>query len=324
MIGATQRHGVEAPRIVVIDAGKSSVRAALFTGEHLLARHRAETGFPHPQEPGARETVQAAVADILGRLGNGPCDTLVLATTGVRRVGRDELALAAALAEQLGCEVLVQNDVVAAYLGALGPRPGILVQAGTGSFVLGVAAGRPPVRIDGWGYLAGDRGSGFALGRAGVQGCFGALDGTGPATSLTGMIAGSHPEQFLRDLYASPHPVRQIAGWAPTVLRAAAAGDEVAAQAVRDVAAQLVDMVLAAGHRLGDREPATLPVSCIGGLFADDQFTDAVTAALSAARPDVLLCPPAGDALDGGRLLAVDRHDPIITALTRAPGDEET
>ncbi|WP_193106107.1 N-acetylglucosamine kinase [Brachybacterium sp. FME24] len=318
MLATPPPRGVDGPRIAVIDAGKSTVRAAVFAGERVLARHRAETGFPHPDAPGARGIVLERVQETLRHLEHGPYDVIVLATTGVRTIGRAELELQADLAQHWQCEILVANDVVAAYLGALGPSPGVLVQAGTGSLVLGVAAGRPPVRLDGWGHLAGDRGSGFALGRAGLRAAYAALDGTGPPTALTAQLTGTDPEQVIRDLYASSAPIKDVAALARIVLRTAADGDRVALDVVSTIASELVDMILAAGRRLGDPQHHQLPVASVGGLFADRLFTDTVAAHLREHRPAVEVLQNAGDALEGGRLLATTRDDPITRLLTTA------
>lgn len=304
--------------MVVIDAGKSTMRAAVFSGERVLARHCAETGFPHPEAPGAQGIVLERLQDVLRALQHGPYDVMVLATTGVRAIGAAELELQSALAQRWECEVLVANDVVAAYLGALGPFPGVLVQAGTGSLVLGVAEGNPPVRLDGWGPLAGDRGSGFALGRAGLRAAYAALDGTGPPTALTTQLTDPDPEQVIRDLYASSTPIKDVAARARTVLRTAADGDQVALDVVSMIATALVDMILAAGRRLGDPQLHDLPVAGVGGLFADHLFATAVAEHLREHRPGVKVLEGDGDALDGGRLLATTRDDPITRLLTCA------
>lgn len=322
MLGAPCRQRTGDHRVAVLDAGKSTVRAAVFAGGHALVRHEADTGFPHPRTPGAQQTVLDQVQDVLRRLGHGPYDLVVLATTGVRDIGPVEHELRSALARLLQCEVLVANDVVAAYLGALGPHPGLLVQAGTGSLVLG-AADDDVVRLDGWGHLVGDRGSGFALGRAGLRAAFAALDGTGPPTALTATLTGTDPEQVIRDLYASPTQIRDVAALAPIVLRAAADGDGLARDAVTEVASQLVALVLAAGRRLGDPDLARLPVVRTGGLFCDDLFAGAVTHLLHEHGADVELREAAADPLEGGRLLAATRDEPITDLLTSAVRSED-
>ncbi|GAA1316196.1 N-acetylglucosamine kinase [Brachybacterium tyrofermentans] len=222
MVGAPPQQPITSDRIAVIDAGKSTLRAAVFAGDRLLAHHDEPGGLPHPHAPGAQNTVVERVTGILDRLGHAPYRTLVLAATGVRSIGPYESRLRDALAEQLGCEVLLENDVVAAYLGVLGPRPGVLVQAGTGSVVLAVDADHAPVLLDGWGHVGGDRGSGYALARAGIRAAFSALDDLAPPTALTRLLLGEDPELALHDLYSSSTPIQCVAALAPKVLHAAA------------------------------------------------------------------------------------------------------
>ena len=322
MLAAPCRQRSGDRRVAVLDAGKSTVRAAVFAGEHALVRHETDAGFPHPRTPGAQQDMLDRVQDVLRHLGHGPYDLIVLATTGVRAIGPDELELQSALTRRLGCEVLVENDVVAAYLGALGPHPGILVQAGTGSLVLGVSEDRT-VRLDGWGHLVGDRGSGFALGREGLRAAYAALDGTGPPTALTETLAGTDPEQVIRDLYASPTKIRDVAALAPIVLRAAADGDGLARDAVTEVASQLVALILAAGRRLGDPDLTRLPVVRTGGLFADDLFTGTVTHLLHEHGVAGELREAAADPLEGGRLLAATQDETITNLLTSAVRSED-
>ncbi|HLQ81198.1 MAG TPA: BadF/BadG/BcrA/BcrD ATPase family protein [Brachybacterium sp.] len=324
MVRAPRRRSVDDHRIAVVDAGRSTTRVAVFEGPRLLDRAEAAGGFPHPEAPGALEDVLHQLEVALAPLGHGPYDLLVLATTGVRQLGTTESRLQDALERRWGCEALVVNDVIAAYLGALGSRPGILLEAGTGSLVVGIADGRVPVVLDGWGHLAGDRGSGFALGRAGLRAAFAAIDGTGEATSLTPLLAGPDPERTIRALYASEEQTREVAALAPRVLRAAADGDRTALAAVEGVAAELVTLLLTAGRRLADPQLSALPVAGIGGLFEDALFRETVQRGLRAQLPHARLADAAGDALEGGRLLASTRHEPLTRLLTSAFRNEET
>src|SRR5699024_4492558 len=149
-----------------------------------------------------------------------------------------------------------------------------------------------------------DRGSGFALGRAGLRTAFAAIDGTGEATSLTPLLAGPDPERTIRALYASEEQTREVAALAPPVLRAAAGGDGLALAAVERRAAE--------------------PVAGIGGLFEDALFRGTVQRGLRAQLPHARLADAAGDALEGGRLLASTRHEPLTRLLTSAFRNEET
>lgn len=324
MVRVQRRRSADERRIAVIDAGKSTTRAAVFDGAERLGQCARPVGFPHPESPGALEEILRGVGELLGSLGHHPYDVLVLAATGIRRIGGPESQVQSALSRRWECEVIIENDVVVAYLGALGPRAGMLMQAGTGSLIAAVAEDQPPVVLDGWGHLAGDRGSGFALGRAGLRAAYAAWDGTGPATALVATIIGTDPEQRIRALYAAESPIRAVAALAPTVLRAASDGDEVAFEVVDAVAAALVAQVLAAAKALGDPPLDALPVAGVGGLFEDGLFRATVERRLHALLPHAQLVPGAGGALEGGRLLATTRDEPFTHLLTSAFRNEES
>src|SRR5699024_4728413 len=123
------------------------------------------------------------------------------------------------------------------------------------------------------------------LGRSGLQAACAALDGTGPATALTQALTGTDPERTLDELYASATPTRDVAALAPRVLRIAADGDPVARAAVSQSASALVDLVLAAGRRLGDPRLRDLPLAGVGGLFDDALFAATVAGLLRERAP---------------------------------------
>lgn len=354
LVDAT-RHAVR-DRVAVIDAGASSLRAAVFDGEEELTRYTEHLGLPHPGASTARTTIRDRIATVLERLGHGPYTAVVLATTGIRRLGDIEEEMREDLAGRLGTEVLLANDVVAAYLGSLGPAPGLLLHAGTGSLVLALPEEGGPVVLDGWGHLAGDRGSGFALGRAGLRAAFDSLDGLTQPTRLTELLLGRDPEQMITDLHSSSNQVRDVAAIAPHVLRAAAEGDATAQRLVEDSVGALVEtgraaLVATGGparedpHRpeqdstaasdtrpanapLGTVHPAPAPlqVAGVGGLFVDAHYRSVLTTRVEQALPEAELHLGGGDALRGGLLLHAADDDPHVRALTRAfeSADDET
>src|SRR5262245_60888036 len=89
---------------------------------------------------------------------------LVVASRGIW-TSAERLALARQL-ERLAGRVEVMSDAQAAFLGALGDRPGLLILAGTGSIVIGRDGRGRWTRAGGLGPLLGDEGSAFWIGRA--------------------------------------------------------------------------------------------------------------------------------------------------------------
>ena len=182
--------------------------------------------------------------------------------------------------------------------------------------MLALPEGDEPVVLDGWGHLAGDRGSGFALGRAGLRAAFDSLDGLAPPSRLTELLLGRDPEQVISDLSSSPSQVREVAALAPHVLRAAAEGDAAAQRLLESSIDALVDTGRAALVRAGApgaEEP--LQVAGVGGLFADAHYRDVLTARVQRALPQAELHLGGGDPLRGGLLLRTAADDPLIHAL---------
>lgn len=68
-----------------------------------------------------------------------------------------------------GSRVRVEPDFVIAYWGATEGEPGVIVSAGTGTAIYGRGATGETCRVDGRGFLLGDRGSGFDIGRTALK-----------------------------------------------------------------------------------------------------------------------------------------------------------
>jgi N-acetylglucosamine kinase-like BadF-type ATPase len=152
---------------------------------------------------------------------------------------------------RLAPRVIVISDVEAAYLGALGATPGVLLLAGTGSIALGRDRRGRWARAGGLGPLLGDDGSAFAIGRAWLR-------------------SGAVRPSRTRALAVAPGAVARIAALAPSVLRRARRGDRRAHRVVREAQRALAALVAAAAQAARLRPPIT--VSWAGGLLADPWF----------------------------------------------------
>src|SRR5262245_16368680 len=139
-------------------------------------------------------------------LGRRDVDALVVASRGVWTSA--ERALLARRLRGLAVRVAATSDAEAAYLGALGERPGILLLAGTGSMALGRDARGRWARAGGLGPLLGDEGSAFWIGREWLR-----------AAAREGNLGAT------RRMLRSPEPVARIAALSPRVLGWARAGN---------------------------------------------------------------------------------------------------
>src|SRR5690606_36354101 len=86
--------------------------------------------------------------------------------------------------------VVVVNDALVALTAGAGEGAGLVIIAGTGSIAYGREGEGRAARAGGWGYLLGDEGGGFWIGRAALSAVVRQFDGRGPATRLTDLILG--------------------------------------------------------------------------------------------------------------------------------------
>jgi N-acetylglucosamine kinase-like BadF-type ATPase len=291
---------------LAVDAGQTEIRAAL-EDERGPRVATAPGVVPFGDGVGA-DTVAAALLAAVNGLGELPADLTAVGVglSGFETADDGELtAVAGALRRALGVtEVAIASDGVTSLLGALGDRSGCVVAAGTGTIVV-ARKGTRWAKVDGWGAILGDAGSGCAIGRAGIAAALREHDGrAGGSVALREAAAA----QF-GDLEGLPSLVRRVPSWSrtlasftPAVVAAADGGDPVAAAIVSGAGADLADAGAAALARvLSDGEAGT--VSCTGNVFRARAVKDAFAVEIQRLRPGVRLADPLGDSLAGAARL---------------------
>ncbi|MCX5330681.1 MULTISPECIES: N-acetylglucosamine kinase [unclassified Streptomyces] len=85
--------------------------------------------------------------------------------------------------------VALCSDIEAAFASAPGtPTDGLALVAGTGAVAMRIAGRRATTTVDGDGWLLGDDGSGFWIGRSAVRAALRMADGRGPGTGLALLV----------------------------------------------------------------------------------------------------------------------------------------
>lgn len=174
--------------------------------------------------------------------------------------------------ERIGwkARTLVVNDALVALAAGAGDEPGVVVIAGTGSIAYGRNSGDRAARAGGWGYLLGDEGSGFWIGRRALSAIVRAADGRGPATALTGLVMTHlnlvRPSDLIHQTYYRDLRRGAIAGLAPLVERARAEGDPVASDLLQQAARELAAAASSVVTRL-DMRGEVFPTILAGGIF---------------------------------------------------------
>ena len=127
--------------------------------------------------------------------------------------------------------------------------PGLVIHAGTGSFVAARAPDGTVHYAGGTGWRFGDPGSGYELGRRAISRALLELQGWLPASRLgptvrehTQLGDAADARAITRYFYAHEEPNRVIAALAPAVLRLATEGDHTAHQVLIESANELLDL----------------------------------------------------------------------------------
>lgn len=227
------------------------------------------------------ETVSATLLELVQqcldaqKIGFHQIDAMLLGATGAGRrsdaetLERDFLSFI----QQKNIRIRnfsVESDARIALEGAFSGREGCILIAGTGSILFGKDNKDRIYRVGGFGRFIGDEGSGYMLGKRGLMAAAKNFDGRGPDTLLLNLLSQefkiSTPEDLITRIYRENF---DIASFAPLVIKAAEQGDH---QALKIVEEEIDELIL---HIKAIRKKiivATLHVSFIGGLIANDTF----------------------------------------------------
>jgi N-acetylglucosamine kinase-like BadF-type ATPase len=175
-----------------------------------------------------------------------------------------------------GCPIRMTGDVVVAFASGTPAADGTVLVAGTGAAAAAIKDRAPVSEIDGYGWLLGDAGSGFWIGRQAVRAVLADTDGRGPATGLRPLVtdallgrgfAEPSARRMCLEIVNAAHarPPVDLSRLAPLVSRCAGAGDQVALLIARTAVGHLVASVLAVRPAR-----AATPLVVTGGVAAGD------------------------------------------------------
>jgi N-acetylglucosamine kinase-like BadF-type ATPase len=201
--------------------------------------------------------------------------------------------------------VLIVNDALVALEAGAPGKPGVVLVAGTGSIAYGRNAHNQSARAGGWGYVLGDEGSGYWIGRAALRAVLREADRRGPKTQLTGLLLHYYGVPRAQDLIAQVYQgalrPAAIASLAQCVQGAFNNGDEVAIGILRNAADQLESAAVSVARRL-ELIGTEFPIVLSGGIFRavpwlDDELRRRLPLASPRAVPRLLIEEPASGAV---------------------------
>jgi len=202
-------------------------------------------------------------------------DAIVLGTTGGgRRSDAEDLEnqiMKDALQKSIVLNKLrVESDARIALEGAFSGKEGSILIAGTGSIMFGKDESGEIHRVGGFGRYIGDEGSGYRIGRIGLNAVARFFDGRAKQTKIADLLEQefsiSSSEELITEVYRNSFDIASVA---PLVFDAAETGDKIAQRILEDEANELLLHVYAMKTKLN---VPTLRVSLIGSLLTTPNY----------------------------------------------------
>jgi N-acetylglucosamine kinase-like BadF-type ATPase len=259
------------PFVLGLDAGGTKTVCYLADGNGTIISE-GRTGGANLQAAGELEvekSLHTAMEQAIGGRDIAP-SAICVGIAGVDRPA--DARVVGDIMRRIGykARVVVANDALVALVAGAGHGPGVVVVAGTGSIAYGRDETNRAARAGGWGYVLGDEGSGYWIGRLALRAVVRESDGRGPATALTPAILAhfrvSRPQDLVHEIYDRTIRPASIAAVARHVQHACERGDPIAAGIISSAAGELLACAQSVVRQLAMKEqPFTFVLS--GGIF---------------------------------------------------------
>ena len=225
---------------IAFDGGGSGIRAIgqNITGEKITHSYQ---GISHG-EVKIEEYLSKIVGDFADRVGGSISRAvLALAVRPATEAKYRDLATRILKNSDIA-ELWICSDAVSACAVSL-DGDGVVIVAGTGITALAIGDNRQTLHsISGNGYLIGDEGSAYWIGRMGLNSGLRASDGRGGDEELLEIASkyfDSSPEQLPHAVHQSERPVHAIAGFAKSVSKLAKSGNAAALAILHQASAEI-------------------------------------------------------------------------------------
>ena len=306
-----------------MDGGQSGIRMRFTGATGILAE--VERPGVLTDRPVIDQLADLALA--LAAESGTTIEELAVGTSGLTPATADPAGLLRATASIGVRRVALAHDSITGYLAANGTQPGVMLAVGTGVVVLALSESSV-AKVDGWGSLLGDAGSGYWIGRAGLDAALRAFDGRGRHTPLEQIAVtrfGPLDELYMK-VQADPQRVSVIASFCRDVVDAATDGDDVARGIVAAAAAELAHSAASALARVGWQPGQPARVGAVGALATRAVLMrEHLITELARQAPGATFAEPLGVPLDGVQsLLDVAPSHPLRPFIATAELDPST
>jgi N-acetylglucosamine kinase-like BadF-type ATPase len=307
--------------VIGIDGGGTKTAASLadLQGNVLAEEVGGPSNFLLIGVEQAAETLFSVADDCCQKAGLsiGQVSTLVAGLTGAGRASEQKRMQEAfeKFSQSKGVSIdstVIESDARIALEGAFRGGEGIILICGTGSIALGKSRDGRTFRVGGWGRMLGDEGSGFAIGRDGLNAITRHIDGRGKKTLLTELAAKKFnlktQEEIITAVYRDHFDVAAVA---PLVIEAAEQHDIEAERILNKATFELTEhvrtMTLMLESATREQARQKLPLAFIGSVISGESIlTNILKHKITFSLPQISMVQPQASPSYGAVLLAIN------------------
>ena len=148
-----------------IDAGASATKWALLEGDVVIASGRQPAMDAHLYRDESVARLREVVRGISDATAKFKIEKILMGITGFSPATDFQKYFS----EEFAAPITVISDIELAYRANFGDKEGVLIYAGTGAVAFTIGKNGETLRIGGWGYLLGDEGAGYWMGREAIR-----------------------------------------------------------------------------------------------------------------------------------------------------------
>lgn len=246
-----------------IDGGSSSAKWTLIDESGAIKSKGSSNPIDgHLYRVESQEKMKIFLLELKQDLGAFKPDRITIGITGLGAVEKIEDYFLGAFP---GSKVSIGTDVALAYRSEFTDGEGIYLYAGTGSIAVHITKAGEEISIGGWGYLLGDEGAGYWIGRAALRHLIvqieelSALDEL--STSISEAVGGKDWPTVRQFVYSKDRSA--IAGLTPIVAKCATNGSKSAVAILDEASSHLAELALRMERRL---KSVNMPIAFGGGI----------------------------------------------------------
>lgn len=245
-----------------IDAGASSTKWALSDGHAILAHGSLEAMDGHIYRDESQARMDRVLQEIAARVSN--VARVYAGITGISDQTRERI-LEKISHNFPGAQIVLMTDIELAYRAHFAPGEGIFLYAGTGSVALHITEDNQVIQIGGWGYLLGDEGGGYWIGRQAIRHILQRLDHGLELDKFAEEILGTMNSYTWDEIKSFVYSQNRnaIAALSKEVFRLADEGNPDAQEILRSAGKELAHLVATMALRIDAKD---LPVVFAGGI----------------------------------------------------------